>query len=932
MITTSILVVFASGCGTLGVLEEKTKTPGPSHNNNLTTPASYIKPNAKINLSGSWVFYGGCIAKKGFIDLKKKGRNHIKGTVYLLNNSVGYHAGEEVEISASYDKNSNYLTLVSEQPKRREVTKLHVKALITNNQLTIEGENIDEPNKRCKRFIAAKYPKSDKRQEPKLNFSAPLNNRPSLIPNIFSSRLTLADCTEFYDLLNSSSLTARHLNGIILNEKRFIEYFGTGYENWTMDDVKGYQALSGGCYKMLYQNPELMKKYRQSAQKAQSLAMLTVGKYQGNRSFFNKTINARWASLFYPLATYRAAKHLKNTIPGFLKSSPPTQETISELEKLKKQSRSYSFPLSELSNTALSELSHQINNIYQEKQALFHTNEKERLYAILKNDLLKFNASIYPKTLIGIKEAKNKINKLTLKNRYYNQDSNTQHLVKERKALLLNEHSKAIVKNQISKLSGYGSSYLELKKYSIHRNKVRAEVIPELIHKDHKKQLNDALELEWKSLLASFNKNNERYVFDSNNINSQMEQLSYDSQIIFNTPIKTIRNNYKQYEKDLADFLNDNANTLIYSCDTYAAHPQDKRKPYYITGQTDNRLSDNIDTALDACLSDLESIPNNIRFSFQLGRILFLSQVYDEARTYLETAAKENYAPAMYYLALMQKENVGGFNGGIDKAIGTFDQSADSGFRPAIDFVQNYRYNLKKMQANEERIFKAQYKFPAIIKSLISGEPSNIEYSVEMLYVAGLMKDMSDFCPNLISVSEAKNIQKKISVNNAKGYNQYIERSTKALFLREATVFARQRLHPNNDYKDEVEYKTFMDVSTLVNKHTCDGLETLAFVNNAKKLMNSAPPYNLASSRYWNACINNARNIRAPKEDFCGCFLNNVRGGDAKGTGGFMVNVTIKNKYLNREMANKLLTNFWPTASKLIDKFAPVKACTRSRR
>lgn len=967
-------IFLLSGCSTVEVLvqkvdelkdrirTDKNSKPKPSSANkpdvavqsadDLQASSAYVQTSQDIDLTGSWVYSGECAPRQGLFDLEKTGRHSYKGKVHVFTSlAIGYGRGSYQTISGSYDHESGYISLTSENPKKYQNHTLKIKGAVSNNQLVIDGVHLLGQPQGCQSFKAVKYTKSDKRKEPMLNLSSGGAKNNSLLGKLLSSSKALTEkhCLDYFNLvipyddvnvLKINGLNQR-LSRLLLDEKTFSDNFGTGYENWSAKDASGFQALSTGCVNLIHQYPALQQKYREYSRKSEGLKALLTGKDSGRRtSLFNKEPNSVWAGNFYYLAAHRAAKIQAKTILDELALMKPTKGA---LEKIKQYSESknrmgygYVFPLNALTANEISTIVAKAKDIYNEKYAIWLKNEKDQYYAALQNDLNTFSPSSYPKTLDGIRQAKAKLDSLAAKNPYYDQSPESKALITQH-INLLQDHSTKIAHDAGKTIPEFESNYQGLQRFSRYRIEQEQKILPELLSEQDKDILRTRFDRKWITILSQFDKTKTQEItFDGDDLNKRMQKLDDYAKLIFKTPIETLsKNQSSQPETNIAEFLVENSNSIRYPCDIYAAHPKDKGKPYYIPGFSDNELSSNLDAALEACISGLENDPDNTRFTFQLGRGLYLSEVYDEARTYLEQAASKNYAPAIFYLALMQMDNQGGLSGGIDKAITVFEQAANGGFGPAYVFVQDYRKNLANMKREEERIFNAQYKFPVMMKALIADEYVNphVGYSIAMLYIMDLMKHMHGWCPQHVSKAELASMEGRFQSANATGYNRYLERYTNVFghkLYDNALIKSEKNSHPNDKFdKSQTDFDASSDIYTLFMKHQCDGVETLNFVRNAKQFMDTAPPYNMVSQPFWNACMRSTPNLSVPKDKFCGCFLQRARGGGVtigKALFAFFGGNT-NERYFTHKSANDLLDNFWPNAQEVMQKASELRSC-----
>lgn len=117
-------------------------------------------------------------------------------------------------------------------------------------------------------------------------------------------------------------------------------------------------------------------------------------------------------------------------------------------------------------------------------------------------------------------------------------------------------------------------------------------------------------------------------------------------------------------------------------CDKLAAHPDDPTKPAGVAGVPDDKFAsaEAIDAAVDACLEAIEAAPQEPRFRFELGRLLLLSGLHNEAREQLQDAAAKGSAAACFYLVQLDDD--------YDHAHALLEKARDGGFKPAAEALR----------------------------------------------------------------------------------------------------------------------------------------------------------------------------------------------------------------------------------------------------
>jgi hypothetical protein len=121
----------------------------------------------------------------------------------------------------------------------------------------------------------------------------------------------------------------------------------------------------------------------------------------------------------------------------------------------------------------------------------------------------------------------------------------------------------------------------------------------------------------------------------------------------------------------------------VRTADRLAAHPDDLTKPDGVRGVSDAKLAsaDTIEAAVKACVEAIKADPKEPRYEFELGRVLLLGGMVEEAREHLEAAAQQGHAAAYFYLGGLE----------LDTARGFFNTSAAGNFKPAHRLVSDLR-------------------------------------------------------------------------------------------------------------------------------------------------------------------------------------------------------------------------------------------------
>ena len=122
------------------------------------------------------------------------------------------------------------------------------------------------------------------------------------------------------------------------------------------------------------------------------------------------------------------------------------------------------------------------------------------------------------------------------------------------------------------------------------------------------------------------------------------------------------------------------------ACDLLAAHPSDPDK--ITEGVSTAVVSEDLDTAIAVCRSDLARDPQNPRLGYYLGRVLFYKQEFAEGRKYIEAAAAKDHRQAQFVAGLITNRDP---DDGICRAGSLWLDSARGGhYGATVSLVQKY--------------------------------------------------------------------------------------------------------------------------------------------------------------------------------------------------------------------------------------------------
>ncbi len=313
-------------------------------------------------------------------------------------------------------------------------------------------------------------------------------------------------------------------------------------------------------------------------------------------------------------------------------------------------------------------------------------------------------------------------------------------------------------------------------------------------------------------------------------------------------------------------------------CDALAAHPNDHRKEANIYGVSDSQL--NVDQALDACIDAVASNDTNSRYNFQLGRVLYVSGVYDEARIYLQNALSSSYPAADYYLAMINLQDEA--NDGAN-ALSRLEK-IKSEFKPAKAFLDDYETELAAEKA-QVKIQKTNQNFSFLNRNIASDSfnyaqnfnsfahdtlLTKNDYAITAVMGEHILKEMQGWCSHVIDKADIRTVTDYVEatppsnayLNYAKKYQVKLSDNPMYKLFGGAQTMQQAdnkllNMHMNDRIRrsDDIQFGVSTDAGNLVKRYDCEDKEITALVSNIVNFAETAPPYNTVSEPYWNACM-----------------------------------------------------------------------------
>jgi hypothetical protein len=927
---------------TIGKISDK-KTTTSQHdikktNQKLVKSSSSTSQAVAKGFEGTWVAQITCSKREGIksnveyslLEISKnKGSNYLadffifeerEGSIGLtLNRSQG----SLLKMEGRSKKGNTEIELTGKEwlLKSNRHNPIGIKATIKEDGFLLKGSISGDSS--CSSFVATKVPVNNLSER---NSVFPLND----ILKKYTSRrgawkkTDSKQCIEFINWVSSGNLVeiteitkiSRQfkLSSLLFDDENFVRHLGKTYKNWTSDDSMAFAILTTRCESNHHQSHAL--EHHQTYKKYTSLKMtlLNEAKDHENKStslikpnsksifdIFLKTkqpLNIRWAGNYFILAAVKSAKLYEELILQKLQNLDSSDKSTDEINTYLQHKE---FPLNFQLASNKNLFNVKVLNMYNDRKG---ANAEQRLIA--------FNTAQYPKTLQGYKTLLRDSNGIKQAIQSLHNSSKRADLNKRYEAMI-EGHSLAAGQNivaSIPKVNVDPTGFGQLDQYI--RMMKKDEIVGLQIN--HQSEFSGKLDSALSAFFTNFFKVFDLWVDEHVTDGKEgIAQLNTVSKQLFKRNLFDLskEDSPSMDKRQVAGKILQEVDKRQDDCDQLASHPSDKHKPSFIRGVSDIRL--NVDQAVDACISSVESEPDNIRLNFQLGRALYLGQLYDDAFSFLSEASNNGYAPARFYLADFYVRGLGPVEPNIEKSEQLYKLSANNNFSPASAVISQFEAELqrdrKKIQQEKDeelRIAKAKFKVAFIMDPLLTGEYENINHGLGMAYVIEVTAHLVKTCQSGVSNDELNAMRKLIFEKNAEGFISMVKKSapTNPLMrlLYDRNSLSGEKTGPDVDV-EVFNLNVLQDMALFLQKYGCSGDMYDKFMTNAKKFLLSSdvPPYNLTSESFWNICMNQSGSMRATKERFCSCFLYKVRTEDVQ-----------------RKTAKDLYNNFWPTAYEMI--------------
>ncbi len=807
--------------------------------------------------------------------------------------------------------------------KSNRTQPLNLQGQLTDDGLRMRGQVLNDSA--CTEFSAAKFPVNNaSNRKPVFSFKSA---KPGIFDKVLKRNNTdriLEQCLRVFEWFGNGRLEtvvpkqgimpALQIHSAFLDEPEFVRHFGKTFRNWTQADAQAYTHFMVPCERQQYQwssqNPAFKKAY-QKYRRIKTL-FLEIGKDQPNdyaslknprasRSVFSALKSAppnlRWAGNYFTLAAVQSARHYEQYL---LQRLQQLDASVQSIQTLKNYLRLNEFPLRFLTEDDEARFKLAVTGLYQTRE----NNNAEQAFA-------GFDFKKYPQTLSGLKALSAGLQPLQQQVDGLS-DTQKRAELNRRIQTMLQPYSAAAAAEIIAGVpvvQPTPEGYVALGRYTA---RVKNEDLAYLQTTEQRK-VQSALNTGFDRWFTDFNRNINTWLSAQVPVNQAgLEKLNNLSRLLFNRGLSGLRtqgSSLSGAKRQVADNILAAMDKRLDDCDQLAAHPADPNNARYIQGVPDDKL--NPDKAIDVCIASIENAPSNPKLNFQLGRALFAGQVYGEAFSFLTEAANQNYGPAKHYIAQYYAQGLGDTAQNMQTAERWYEEAAQSGFRPSIDFMRDYRRKLRALQEEEERFKITQYAFPEFVDSVLAGKFDQITHGAGIGYFVGVLDAINETCVNPgtgrkpISAQDITALKQAMQADTAPGYQQarlhYMFKGDLGTLFSDFTDNMSVRFDDRN-YADRRNYDIFKDAMFFLQNNGCSGETFDRFIRNAKRfVLEDKLPFSLSSRRFWNLCLNKTGNIPVSKTAFCACFLHKL-----------------PIRALDRGSVKRLYNNFWPTAQQLI--------------
>lgn len=262
-------------------------------------------------------------------------------------------------------------------------------------------------------------------------------------------------------------------------------------------------------------------------------------------------------------------------------------------------------------------------------------------------------------------------------------------------------------------------------------------------------------------------------------------------------------------------------------CDRLAAHPSDPNRRYGLLG-SEFIAPDDLETAIEACISELDKSPDDPLTNFHLGRVLHAAALFDDALPFFEIAAAEGHGGALDYLGQMYS-NGEGVTADFDLADSYWTQAEEAGFFP-FDTPETVSFDPTGVTWPE--VATAAYEMSIQLMPQFADQVATYYEPKYLAYLYVMMETIAASCGDSAELNRYAEALKEDGAD--------VERLEHTLFLYESYL---PNLLPRA--KENIDEMTMLNLAgstgngafALTNRYECDSVQIRQFSQNTLELL-----------------------------------------------------------------------------------------------
>ncbi|WP_141246517.1 lysozyme inhibitor LprI family protein [Actibacterium ureilyticum] len=262
-------------------------------------------------------------------------------------------------------------------------------------------------------------------------------------------------------------------------------------------------------------------------------------------------------------------------------------------------------------------------------------------------------------------------------------------------------------------------------------------------------------------------------------------------------------------------------------CDRLAAHPSDPNRRYGLLG-SEFIAPDDLEAAIEACISELDRSPDDPLTNFHLGRVLHAAALFEDALLFFEIAAAEGHGGALDYLGQMYA-NGEGVTADFDLADSYWTQAEEAGFLP-FDAPETVSFDPTGVTWPE--VATAAYEMSIQLMPQFADQVATYYEPKYLAYLYVMVETIAASC------GDPAELNRYAEALNEDGAD--VERLEHTLFLYESYL---PNLLPRA--KENIDEMTMLNLAenagngafALTNSYECDSVQIRQFSQNVMELL-----------------------------------------------------------------------------------------------